>query len=285
VLSPSDVALFEKTFGVAWEMVVKQQKILNAADTCHCLSVTDDALYELWKNAQVMVRIRKGLHIARLDSLPPGARQNNKLLKPPLYVINGFYGSMRDSYTQHDASVYYFALEWAAETMQWPDFLSNVIGDRSPHLSRRISLRGSIYVDWEQLGLAQRPCLRDNGVHGSLSAFEALAERHIWLKSHLLFTDLLGSKLLSQRVPSSVVKAWLKNPSLSPHPPPQSSSSSSKAAKKSSTGTRATHEIEVHPLSDYEHDLFVLLRGKGSEQCLKILLEEWRRDSKASEYF
>jgi hypothetical protein len=43
-------------------------------------------------------------------------------------------------------------------------------------------LRGSIYRNWQQLGLSFEPNVGDNCVHASASPFEGLAERLNWLK-------------------------------------------------------------------------------------------------------
>jgi hypothetical protein len=98
------------------------------------------------------------------------------------------------------------------------------------------------------MGLAQQPNILDNCVHASASAFDAMAERLIWIKGKyrfilsnfnflfktyfnhinslfivfyfhfflllgtIIFTDLFGSKLTKARIPSNIIKDWSLNP-------------------------------------------------------------------------
>ena len=51
----------------------------------------------------------------------------------------------------------------------------------------------------------------DNGVHGSASPFEALAERANWLGS-VLDTDTFGQAMLSGGFSEETIASWSKDP-------------------------------------------------------------------------
>ena len=58
-----------------------------------------------------------------------------------------------------------------------------VLGGTDPIEAADKSLRRHIYENWEALGLPAQPDVGDNGVHASASPFEAMAERHNWVKA------------------------------------------------------------------------------------------------------
>ncbi|EOD21468.1 hypothetical protein EMIHUDRAFT_241149 [Emiliania huxleyi CCMP1516] len=102
-----------------------------------------------------------------------------------IYVINGFYSSMRRKYTAPGASVYYFSVEWDSSLMSWAEFRGEVLGATDPERASVGSMRWQIMQDWAALGLVAKPDVGDNGVHGSASPFEALVERLNWLGASL----------------------------------------------------------------------------------------------------
>ena len=111
-----------------------------------------------------------------------------------IYVINGFYAAMRAKYTSPGSSIYYFSVQWDASAMSWADFRGSVLGATDPATAEAGSMRHEILQRWEALGLASKPNVGDNGVHGSASAFEGLAFADDELKRHLLISTegLLG---------------------------------------------------------------------------------------------
>ena len=42
--------------------------------------------------------------------------------EPSIFVINGFYMAMRETFTQPTAAIYYYCVEWDPETLSWADF-------------------------------------------------------------------------------------------------------------------------------------------------------------------
>ena len=90
-----------------------------------------------------------------------------------IYVINGFYSSMRRKYTAPGASIYYFSVEWDSSLMSWAEFRGEVLGATDPERASVGSMRWQIMQDWAALGLVAKPDVGDNGVHGSASPFKA----------------------------------------------------------------------------------------------------------------
>jgi len=128
-----------------------------------------------------------------------------------LFVINGFYASMRSKYTTPGTSIYYFSVQWDAAALSWADFRASVLGATNPEQAAEGSLRREVLERWEGLGLASRPNTGDNGIHGSASAFEGLAERINWLGA-TFDDDLTGAALLRAGVKKELLKAWCKDP-------------------------------------------------------------------------
>ena len=128
-----------------------------------------------------------------------------------IYVINGFYAAMRGKYTAPGSSIYYYSVQWDASAMSWADFRSKVLGATDPASAAAGSMRNEILLRWEALGLADKPNVGDNGVHGSASAFEGLAERINWLEA-TLDDDDTGHALLEAGVKKDTLLKWMKDP-------------------------------------------------------------------------
>jgi hypothetical protein len=58
-------------------------------------------------------------------------------------------------------------------------------------------MRNYIFKNWKELGLSSEPNVGDNGVHGSASPLEALAEKVNWVGDKVT-EDALGKALLSE---------------------------------------------------------------------------------------
>ena len=128
-----------------------------------------------------------------------------------IYVINGFYASMRSKYTSPGSSIYYFSVSWAAADLSWADFRSRVLGATDPATAEGGSMRSNILKEWESLGLASEPNVGDNGVHGSASPFEGLAEKMNWLEVDPT-KDAFGASVLAAGMDEATLKKWTKDP-------------------------------------------------------------------------
>ena len=184
----------------SWAMLRAQKKLLTMAQTLDvCPALDEESLGKLHESAEVVHQVRKGLYVTRLDELPKRSRR-----KPPLYVVNAFTGTMRNSYHAKKAVVNYMILEWDSSALTWADFRGEVVGDSDPAKALPGSIRHSIFMDWGEVRLAWEAYPLYNCVWASSSAFEALRARLIWMKGSLLFTDLFGSRILAARIPPAL---------------------------------------------------------------------------------
>jgi hypothetical protein len=86
-----------------------------------------------------------------------------------------------------------------------------VVGATDPAAAEVSSLRGQLYNQWRELGLASVPTMGDNGVHASASPFEGLAERMNWLRVEPS-DDPFGHALLDAGVPAGTIRQWTVDP-------------------------------------------------------------------------
>lgn len=213
VLESTELTAFKEAFGEDWSEVVTSHRVYNSSTACESLCFTDEKLYALWKGAAQHLTVRRGLRLCRVDSTNTcGDAELVSTFTEPIYLINGFFPSLRATFAQEDATVHYMAVEWEGNQLSWPDLLKKVIGDSHPERADSQSIRGKMYQEWEELGLQKVPDRRDNGVHFSKSAFEGLADRLVWSKGVMMFTDPFGSRLLGINIPSLTVQNWLRNP-------------------------------------------------------------------------
>jgi hypothetical protein len=215
VLDGEESQLFQSTFDVSWRKMVEKKRVLNAVDACNALGVDEIALYKLWARTpqEHCVKLRYGLQVCMIQADPVlDSEELQQKLKKPVYVLNGFYPSMRSTYISPGATIHYMVVEWEGNKLSWPELLRRVVGVGDPARADPQSIRGKLFLQWEELGLQSPPDRRDNGVHFSKSAFEGLVDRLVWSKGAMLFTDTFGSRLLSNNVPAFTVQNWLNNP-------------------------------------------------------------------------
>jgi len=129
----------------------------------------------------------------------------------PIFVINGFYMSMREKFTTAEAKLHYMTVEFDADTLSWEDFRGQVLGATDPPTAAEGSLRKLILDKWQELGLATEPNVGDNGVHASASPFEAMAERNNWL-GVALDQDPFAQALMTAGISKETIAAWTKDP-------------------------------------------------------------------------
>merc|ERR1711920_234094 len=127
--------------------------------------------------------------------------------KPPLYIFNGFFMSMRSKFTKPGTQIYYYSVEWDPASLSWEEFRGKLLGPTDPVEAPKDSLRGEVLAKWKDLGLESEPNVGDNGVHASASPFEAFAERNNWLKVPI-GKDKFGRMMLSEDMSMDTIKAW-----------------------------------------------------------------------------
>jgi len=128
-----------------------------------------------------------------------------------IFVINGFYASMREVYTKPEATIHWYDVEYDSADSSWENFRGVILGATDPATATVGALRRLIFDTWESLGLASEPNVGDNGVHASASPFEGLAERLNWLGADLK-TDPFGQALLAAGLSEETILAWTKDP-------------------------------------------------------------------------
>ena len=100
---------------------------------------------------------------------------------------------------------------WNPAELTWEDFRGKVLGATDPSQAAEDSLRRTILDRYEALGLTSKPNTGDNGVHGSASPLEALAERVNWTGAKVQF-DYFGAALEAAGIPAETVAAWAEDP-------------------------------------------------------------------------
>jgi len=208
ILKPSELNVpadkFEAQFGLSWQAALASGKVFNAMDGCKFLGIDSAGMDAAWgkaKDAKKLVKFGGGFYCGLVE-IPD---------KDPVYIFNGFFMAMRSKFTQPGTEIYYFHIEWDANSLPWAEFRGSVLGPTDPAEAPAGSLRGQIYAKWEELGLAGLPNVGDNGMHGSASPFEGFAERMNWL-SGSTSTDQFGKQMLNAGLSEPLIKAWSVDP-------------------------------------------------------------------------
>lgn len=168
---PVPPAKFEEKFGLKWSDALASGRAFNALDACKELNVDAAGLDAIWSKAD-KVKLGGGFYCGELK---PEGRES-------IFVFNAFFMQMREKFVAPGTSIHYYVVEFDAEFLSWSDFRGKVLGPTDPKAAPSDSLRGKLFAQWQELGLAYEPNVGDNGVHASASPFEGLAERMNWLK-------------------------------------------------------------------------------------------------------
>jgi hypothetical protein len=210
-LSSLSMMAFEKKFRISWSVAVKKKLVQNAREACDILGASPEELSRAWVESvrhDKVVKLGRGFYCGYIDTI---------LNRPAVFVINGYFMAMRAEYVAPAASVHYFSIEWDNATCNWADFRKKVIGTIDPAKAHPESLRSVISCKWRELGLARPLDTVSNGIHASASAFEALAESSIWLRTSVE-TDRFGEELTKAGVSPEIMRDWLMNVSVKGKP-------------------------------------------------------------------
>mmetsp|Transcript_3296 Transcript_3296/g.4226 ORF Transcript_3296/g.4226 Transcript_3296/m.4226 type:complete len:339 (+) Transcript_3296:117-1133(+) len=214
ILKPDSINVpkekFEKFFKESWSTVLSEGRTSNALDACERFQCDAAALDAAWRKAESENKVAKfggGFYCGLMTV-------NDK---PPLYVFNAFFMTMRQRYVDPESSIHCFVVEWKQENLSWKDFRGKVLGGTDPVTAEEGSLRRILYERWEELGLGFQPTKGDNGVHGSASPLEGLTERVNWLSKDI-FDDRYGKILLSRGLRAALLEEWSKDPQVSVPP-------------------------------------------------------------------
>lgn len=189
------LADFEKAFGIDWETALP--KMQKNGDAMKNLGVGGHKLEEMWRGGTT-VKIAPSTYVSRLEG------------GDGVFTINGFYPAMRDQFVREGAVVNWFVVQWDEATTSWEAFRADVIGPTDPVHAPAGSLRGAIYAQWKELGLAEQSSMGKNAVHASAGAIEGLKERMTFAKA-TVETDPFGKAVLAAGVPAATLAGWMKN--------------------------------------------------------------------------
>jgi nucleoside diphosphate kinase len=209
ILKPSQLVIpndkFKQTFGIDWQAALDSGKVYNAMDGCDFLGINADKLDQLWSNCKKnnkLVKLGGGFYCGLVEGVEG---------KPPVYIFNGFFMSMRSKFTAPGTAIHYYIVEWPASKLKWAEFRGDFLGKTDPAESGSDSLRGLLFTKWQEFGLAYQPNTGDNGVHASASPFEALAEKLNWIKADVN-RDRFGKAILATGVSEDTIFDWSKDP-------------------------------------------------------------------------
>lgn len=208
ILKPSELnvpkKMFTDKFGGDWDAELAAGKIFNARDACTHFGIDSDELNKHWamaKKAGQLVKFGGGFYCGKIETVEG---------KDPVYVMNGFFMSMRQNFVDEKASIYYFVVEWDSKDLSWEDFRGAVLGPTDPTTAPTDSLRGMFLENWKAYGLSSIPNVGDNAVHASASPFEALSERMNWL-GEAADSEAFGQKVL-EFMDKKTLDVWAKDP-------------------------------------------------------------------------
>jgi hypothetical protein len=205
-VSHSWKSAFHLKFGTSWSEALGRSYLYNAADCMKLFEVSAEELLRLWLAALSrgkVLMLDRHFHCGLLDSIPN---------KGTVICVNGYLPALLNQYSSPTASISCFNVEWPSDQIiTWPEFLHRIIGDANPSQALGSSLRRIISSEWEELGLQSSLNLINNGVYASASAFEAFADRSLWLDAPWL-EDPVGCQLYPLGLTPPVVSTWLTNP-------------------------------------------------------------------------
>ena len=214
-LSDKVLAVFSDTFGISWAHALAQGTLVNcrglyaahaaagsvavAADSVGAADIHDAfALETLWRSA-ACVKLFPGTYAARVVA--------NGLSH---IVVNGFYPAMRSKFcdvARAPNGVKWFVLSWREVAMDWAAFRGEWVGATNPAKAARASLRGELFANWEEYGIAAAPFGADNGFHASASPVEACYERCLWLGAPIDDDPLMHAAKCAG-ISSEIVTVW-----------------------------------------------------------------------------
>lgn len=182
--NPMDLALndntllaFQNAFGLSWTQAHTQGLLFSGMAALKKMTLTPDALMGLWA-ATKTAKIGPGFYAATIQGI---------------YVLNGFYPSIREIYTTDDVVIHCFLMEFDGDVLPWKTFRADVIGATDPAKAAPNSIRGALFQRRQELGLSMNA--RDNVIHASASPFEAMMERSVWMPSFATTDDPLWTAL------------------------------------------------------------------------------------------
>lgn len=205
-------ATFFAAYHELWDTAMEEGRILTAKDAMAMLgNLNAKELSARWyTNGDFLVPES----LARVTCSPVKLLRGMcvmRLAKEHVYVINGHYPALNESFTNPEKQVCRLSVSWPESRFSWSHFLQEVIGAPDPDRASPTSLRYALCNEYPQLGIATAPTIAQNGFDVAKSPLESLAYRRIWTR-RLLEEDEYGRVLLQEGVPYLFVERVLTNP-------------------------------------------------------------------------
>jgi len=183
---------FATVFETRWEDALAAGRLHSGLAMQERLGISAEELNARWARCGAH-KIAGGIYVAQF------AEEN-------CYVLNGFYPSIREVFTADDATVLVQLLAFHPDDLSWKRFRNEVIGATNPATADEESIRGLLYERQQALGIAVN--YRENVIHASASAFEALIEKTLWLPELPLDRDPLWQALEGSDIAFDRLRAW-----------------------------------------------------------------------------
>lgn len=197
---------FEEKFGVSFDVAATSGKMLNTAQTRDKFGWANPKIGAEFEKAKAKsgFKLAPGCYVAFLE-------------EQQVYVINGFYATMREEYVAKSALVSWYIVAWPEASLSWAAFRSNVLGATDPTAAEQSSLRAKILANYASMKLPFVPNTGKNCLHGSASPLEALNERRIWTAASVA-SDAFGALLLGAGITPQQVDWMCSNPTVDGKP-------------------------------------------------------------------
>ena len=118
-------AAFKKAFGEDWEAAVAAGKVYNAKDAAAKLGLDSEGLNREWSKLSKdkdLIKFGGGFYCGKVKDI---------------YVINGFYMSMRAAYCNPGEKIRWYSVSWPTDKLSWQDFRGEVLGATDPSTARK----------------------------------------------------------------------------------------------------------------------------------------------------
>ena len=172
-------------FGRSWTELLASGAVYNLreAEPKLCGDWGSKDIEKEWRSGEY-VKLFPGTYVAAMSAAVPQ--------KEKIYVVNGFYASMKDMFENPVSApngVHWKVLQWDPNKLTWAEFRDKVIGPTKVDDAPEDSLKGILRDRYRELGLDKKPYGAENGFHASASPLESFRERLIWLKGSLPQAD------------------------------------------------------------------------------------------------
>lgn len=183
---------FAVIFKNQWEDALASGRVVSGLTAQERLGISAEELNTHWAKYGAR-KIAGGIYVSHFA-------------EEKLYVLNGFYPSMREIFTAEGASILVLLLDFAPEQLPWKRFRDEIIGVTNPAAADEDSIRGYLHEHQQALGITVT--YRENAIHASASAFEALCEKALWMPELPLTRDPLWLVLDGSGITFERLRTW-----------------------------------------------------------------------------